>query len=296
MAAYSGNFGELLELGLRIVYGDTYKQYPEEYSKVFEVDTSTKPFEEDLRLAGLGEVPEKPEGQSVTYDMIDQGETHRYTHATFGLGFAVPRELLEDDQYRKIKQMPKALARSVRHSVEQLAADVLNSGFSGSSGIDGKGLFDTAHPTVSGGTYQNKPTTASDLTVTSLEQAFIDIATYIDERGLKIMAIPKLLVVHPADRFNAEVVLKPSQIPGTANNDVNPMYQALGFTTMHWLTDPDAWFVVTDVPNGLTFFWRRRPEFTRDNDFDSEIAKFKTTYRCSVGWTDPRGVYGNPGA
>ena len=297
MAVSTGNFGELLEPGLRKLYGDAYKQYPEEYSQVFNVEGSSKNFEEDLSLAALGLVPAKPEGQAVSYDTAYQGTTHRYTHSAYGLGFMVTREMFEDDLYRKMKTMPQALARSVRHSIELLAANVLNRAFNSSyTGIDSLEMCSTVHTTIAAGTYQNELTTAADLSVTSLEQAYIDIAALIDERGLKMAAKPTKLIVHPNDVFNAQTILKTSQEVGSANNDINTMKGAMPYTTLHWLTDSDAWFVLTDVPNGMNFFWRRKPEFTRDNDFDSENAKFKTTYRCSVGWTDPRGIYGSPGA
>lgn len=298
MPINTGNFGELLEPGLRVVYGDAYNNYQEEYSRVFDVKTSSQANEEDLSITGFGPTVVKSEGGSVSYDIAYQGYKKTYTHVTYGLGFIVTREMVEDDLYRKIVAMPQALAKSVRDSVELLAANIFNNGFTGNDQSDGKDLFDTSRPLVGGGTWQNKPTTAADLSVTSLEQAFIDIADYVNDRGLKIFAQPKTLIVPKEEAWQAQIILNSMQMPGTTNNDINPARNVFpgGVVVMHWLTDTNAWFIKTDVPNGLTFFWRRKPEFTRDNDFDSENAKFKTTYRCSVGSTDPRGCYGNSGS
>lgn len=295
----TGNFAALLEPGLRKIYGDAYKDYPEEYTNVFMVDGSTKSFEQDHGITTLGLVPEKTQGRSVDYDDPLDGYTKTYTHVTYGLGFKVTREMMEDDLYRKMKAMPKALARSVRQTVEVLAANHLNRAFSNSyTGADGKELCATDHPLVGGGTFSNELDTAADLSVTSYEQALIDIQEFTDDRGLKMMVQPKKLVVAPANLFQAQMILKSAQLPDTANNNYNPAQGTMpgGIVVMHWLTDADAWFITTDVPNGLNFLWRRRPEFTNDNDWDSENAKFKTTFRCSSGWTDPRGIFGSPGA
>jgi len=298
MAINRGNFAELLEPGLHAIYGDTYAQYPPEFEGVFDVKTSSRHNEEDQSITGFGATVTKAEGGSVSFDVAYQGYKKTYTHITYGLGFIVTREMVEDDLYRKIIAMPQALARSVRQSVELLAANILNNGFTGDDQSDGKDLFDTSRPLVGGGTWQNKPTTAADLSVTSLEQAFIDIAGYVDDRNLKMMARPMKLIIPKEESWQAQVILGSMGMPGTANNDLNPAKNIFpgGVQVMHWLTDTNAWFIKTDVPNGLTFFWRRRPEFTRDNDFNSENGKFKTTYRCDVGSTDPRGSYGNSGS
>ena len=301
MPAYTSNFSELLWPGLRKIYGDAYTSFPEEYTQVFEIDSSTKSYEYDLSVSGLGLVPEKAQGQPISYDTAYQGYKKTYTHVTYGMGFMVTREMYEDDQYRVIKGMPKGLARSTRHSIELLAANILNYGFTGSSayyGSDSKELCATDHPLIGGGTFSNELATSADLDITSYEQALIDIQKFTDDRGLKIYAKPMKLIIPPELSFQAQMILKSSQLPDTANNNYNPAQGTMpgGFTTMHWLTDTDAWFIKTDVPNGLTFIWRRRPDFGQDNDFDSENAKYKTTYRCSLGWTDPRGVFGSPGA
>lgn len=295
------NFGNLLLPILRKVYGDAYAEYTEEYSTIFEMDTSDRAYEEDQSITTLGLVPVKEEGKSVDYDTFYQGYKKRYTHITLGLGFIVTRELFEDAQYRNIRNMPKALARSVRHTIEIYGANVLNNAFDTTNypGSDAVSLCNSSHPLVGGGTMSNMPQIAADLDITSYEQALIDISlNYVDDRGLKILARPKKMIIHPANSFQAQMILKSSGLPDTANNNMNPAMGTMpgGITELHWLTDPDAWFIQTDVPNGLVWIWRRRPEFTQDNDFDSDNAKYKTTYRASQGFTDFRGVYGSAGA
>lgn len=294
------NFSELLEPGLRKIYGDAYNEYAEEYSKVFEVDSSSRNFEQDQSLTTLGLAVQKTQGASVTYSDPLNGYTKTYTHATYGLGFIVTRELWEDALYRNIKGMPKALARSVRQTIEYLAANHFNYAFTASSayyGSDSKELCATDHPLVGGGTGRNELSAAADLDITSYEQALIDIQAFVDDRSLKVAAKPQRMIIHPSNVFQAQMILKSTMLPDTANNNYNPAQGTMpgGYVVMHWLTDEDAWFIQTDTPNGMTWLWRRRPEFTRDNDFDSENAKFKTTFRASSGWSDWRGIFGSPG-
>lgn len=296
MPINTGNFGELLDPGLRKIYGDTYKDYPEQYSKIFSVETSKMAYEDTLSMTGFGLVPEKTEGNGVTYDTAYQGYDHRLTHLTYGLGFIVTKEMFEDDLYRKMNSLPKALARSVRHTVEITAANVLNRAFNSSyTGADAKELCATDHPLIGGGTQKNELTTAADLSMTSYEQALIDIADFTDDRGLLIAAKPKMLVIPSELNWTASQLLGSEKDPESANNAINPANGSLPFSVNNFLTDPDAWFITTDIPNGLVFYWRRRPEFTKDNDFDSENAKWKTTFRMSVGWDNPLGVFGSPG-
>lgn len=297
MPTYSSNMPELLEPGIRSIYGTSYNDYPEEYTEVFEVDSSTKATETDFSLSGFGLAQQKAEGQSVYFDEIYKGFKTTYTHLEYALGFAVTRIMFEDDQYRQIKARPKALARSVRHTVEILSANILNNAFTSGVGGDGVYLCSASHP-IKTGLLSNVMSPSATFSVTSFEQALIAIQGFTDDRGLKIRVLPKKLVVSPSNSFQAQIVLKSAKMPGTADNDVNPAMNYLpgGYTVMHWLTDPDAWFIKTDVPNGLMFFWRRRPEFTNDNEFRTEDALFKTTLRCSQGWTDPRTIYGAPGA
>jgi phage major head subunit gpT-like protein len=297
----TSNFAELLEPGLRKIYGDSYNDYPEEYSKVFAVDSSSKNKEYDQEISTLGLVPVKTQGSGISYSDPSEGYKKTYTHTAYGLGFQITRELWEDALYRNIKAMPSALARSVRQTVEYLAASHLNYAFTASAayyGSDGKELCATDHPLSTGATSSNELSTAADLDITSYEQALIDIQGMVDSSGLKIAARPKRLIVAPANVFQAQMILKSSMLPDTANNNYNPAQGTMpgGYVVMHWLTDDDAWFIQTDIPNGLTWFWRRRPEFTKDNDWDSENAKFKTTFRASSGWSDWRGIFGSPGA
>jgi hypothetical protein len=297
----STNFAELLEPGLRKLYGDEYNDWSVEWTSIFNVDNSTRAFEQDHSITGLGLAIVKNQGASVSYADPINGYTKTYTPITYGLGFQITRELWEDALYRNIKNMPKALARSVRQTMEVLAANHFNYAFTASAayyGSDGKELCATDHPLIGGGTFRNELSTAADLDITSYEQMLIDIQTFVDDRGLKIAVRPRKLIIHPSNLFNAQMILKSSGLPDTANNNYNPAQGTMpgGFIPLHYLTDEDAWFVTTDVPNGLTWIWRRREEFTKDNDFDSENAKFKTTFRASSGWSDPRCIFGSPGA
>jgi hypothetical protein len=298
MPVSTSNFGELLEPGLRRIYGLAYAQYPEEYSQIFSVETSTRAFEESLSLSGFGLVPEKPQGSSVSYSTPKQNWVHRLTHTAYGLGYIVTREMFEDEQYRQINNFSRALARSVRYTIEAVAANVLNNAFDSSvaTGGDGLELCSTAHLLGGGGTYRNELSAPADLSSTSLEQALIDISNLVDDQGLNIQAKPVKLVVPPKLDWTAQKLLGSTLEPESANNAINPANGRMPYTVNHFLTDPDAWFIITDVPNGLVFYWRRRPEFTRDNDFDTENAKFKTTFRFVAGWDDPRGIFGSPGA
>lgn len=301
MPAVTNNFGALLAPGLRIIWGDKYDEFAEEYSKVFNVINSTRNYEEDHSITSLGLVPEKSQGSSIKYDTFYDGRTKRYTPKTYGLGFTVSREMYEDLLYTNttLKKAPAALARSDKFTIEILAANVLNNAFSATQlGADGIRLCATNHPLVGGGTLSNRPATDADLDITSFENALIAIQTdFVDDRGHKIRAIPKKLIIHPSEQFQAQMILKSAQRPDTANNNINPVYNYnVEIIPLNWLTAPSAWFLQTDVPDGLTFVWRRRPDFAQTDDFDSENAKFKTTFRCDMGWTDFRGIYGTSGA
>ena len=296
MATQSSNFAALRDPGLRLIYGDAYGEYPEEYSKIFDVQSSQRAYEDALSMSGFGVVPVKAEGKSVSYDDPIQGPTRRQTHVTYGKGFIVTREMHEDDLYKKMNALPKALARSVRITIEQIASDILNNGFTTTLTVDGLSLFNASHTLLGGGTFANRPTIAADLDMTSLEQAIIDVAAFVDERGLLVYAKGKQLIVPPALDWQSKRLIKSPDDPETANRSINPAAGSLTPMTLHYLTDPDAWFVNTDVPNGLIFYWRRRPEFGFDNDSDSENAKWKTTLRFSAGADDPRAMYASPGA
>ena len=295
----SGDFGRLLEPGLRRIYGLGYKEYPQEYPHIFNVENSKRSFEESYQMAGLPQVPVKPESVGISYEDAISGATHKLYHVTYGLGFKVSKELAEDDQYKKINRMPKMLSKSVRVTIETVAANILNRAFNSSYvGADGVELCSAVHPLLGGGTYQNEPSTAADLDMTSLEQALIDVQAYTDDRGHLAQTKARKLIIAPSNEWQAQRLLKSAMDPETANNAINPAKGIIpeGYTVNHYLTDPDAWFIKTDATDGLVFYWRRRPMFAKDNDFDGENAKFKTTYRMIVGWDDSRGIYGNPGA
>lgn len=297
MSTSTGNFGELLEPGLRVIYGDSYKQYPEEYTKIFEVRGSTKGTEHSLGITGFGLLTTKAQGAGVTYEDPLQGYKHSVSHTVYGKGFQVTKEMYEDDQYNKISAMPKALSRSVAHTLETVGANVLNRGFNSSyTGVGSKEMCATDHPLEGGGTYRNELSTAADLSMTSLEQAIIDIQALVDGKGLLCSARPKKLIFPPALEWTAIQLLGSEKNPEDASNAVNPGKGIMPYQVMHFLTDPDAWFIQTDMPNGLIHYWRRRPEFTRDNDHDTDNAKFKVTARFVSTWDDPRGIFGSPGA
>ena len=294
------NFDELLWPGLNTIFQAGQDDWPEEYSQFMDVQTSSKSREEDQGITGLGLLQDKAIGGSISYEDPNQTYKKTYTMSTKGLGFAVARELLEDDQYGKIAGMPKALSRAVRHTVEIDCQNLLNNAFdSGYTGGDGVELCSAVHPTYGGGgTYRNELETSADLDPTSFEQMLIDISTqFIDDKGLTARVMPQKLLIHASNMYMARQILQSAQMPGTANNEMNPGQNVLpgGFVILHEVTDTDAFFITTDQPNGLKMWWRRRPEFTRDNVFDSENAKFKVTLRKDQGWTDPRCIFGSPG-
>lgn len=297
----TGTFAKALWPGVNKWYGLSYTDYPTEYDKIMEVRKSNRTFEEDVGLSGLGLAVQKPEGASIQYDSARQGFISRYQHVVFALGFIITREVMEDDQYDVIAQLKaKGLARSIRQTKEIFAANVYNRAFNASfPGGNGVSMINSAQVNVAGGTYSNTLSTAADLSEAAVEQAWIDIGGFTDDRGLLIAARPKKLVVPRQLEFEATRIFKSDQRVGTNNNDINAIKEmGRGFDVVvnHYLTDPDAWFLITDVPYGVTFFERRPDDFAMENDFDTENAKFKATSRYSVGWTDPRGIYGSPGA
>ncbi len=298
MSLATGNFGELLYPGLKSIYGDAYKDYPEEFSKIFRMETSKQAYEKTLGMTGFGLASVKTEGSGVAYDDAYQGYTQTLTHVAYGLGFIVTSEMYEDDQYGKIKALPKALKRSVNHTIEQYAANILNNAFSSGTGPDTSYLCVTTHALVGGGTEQNCLSTSADLSMTSLEQAFIDIGDLVDDRGLLTYIKAKKLIIPPELEWTAKQILQSDKDPESNYNAINPAKGIFpeGFMVSHYMTDSDMWFIETDAPQGLVFYWRKKPEFTKDNDFDTDNAKFKTVYRCIVGWDDWRGIYGSPGA
>ena len=302
------SFSKAIWPGVNIWYGKEYSDYAVEWDKLFEKNTSSRAYEEDVGLSSFGLAQVKPEGSAIQYDSERQGFTSRYNHVVYALGFVITRELFEDDQYDVVGQKKaKALARSMRQTKEIVGANVYNRAFSTSyTGGDGASLIasaggggSTSHPTVAGGTFTNGVAVAADLSEAVLEQASIDIAAYRDDRGLLIAAKPRKLVIPPALQFEAKRILGTDGRPGTELNDLNAI-KTMGIIpeviVNHYLTDNDAWFILTDVKDGLKYFERRGDEFDMDNDWDTENAKFKASSRYAFGWTDPRAIYGSPGA
>ena len=298
MTVSSGNFAELLWPGIEDLYGESYGDYEPLYTKVFESKNSDKRFEKHQNVTGLPLAGIKDEGNAIPFVDPFQGFQKEYVNVTYAIGSSVTREMYEDDQYEYINSIPGMLARSLRQTEETVAFNHLNNGFNANfTGADGLSLFNASHNLVGGGTFSNQLATAADLTQTSLEQITQDIMEAVDDQSLKIRLLPKCLVVHPQSNHRARKLLESQYVTGSADNDVNTvkgMWQDL--VVSPYLTDNDAWFVVTDCPNGLIWFWRRRSEIGRDNEFDTENLKFKTTARWSSGWTDPRGAWGTAGA
>lgn len=297
MPSIRANFGDLLAPGFRVIYDEEFNRYSPEYPAIFNVLSSERQYEQDSSISGLGFVPEKEEGVSITYDDPIQGFDKTYTHKTYGLGFRVTKEMWEDDLYGKMKKMPAALGRSMRITIETDAANVYNRAFSGSYlGGDAKALCVTDHPLTGGGTENNTLSSQADFTATSFEQALIDIQGTVDDRSLVLALMANKLLVHPAGEWSANKILKSALDPDSANNAINPAKGMLpgGIVVNHYLTDTDAWFILCDT-HDVNFFFRRRPEFDRTNDFDTEDAKFKGTARWSNGFSGWRGIYGSQG-
>jgi len=303
----TSSFAKSLWPGVNTWFGQAYSEYPVEWDKLFEKNTSRRAFEEDVGTSGLGLAVVKDQAGSITYDSMRQGFTSRYNHVTYGLGFIVTREAFDDDQYDIVaKKKAQSLAFSMRQTKEIIAANVYNRAFNTSYlGGDGATLVasaggggSTSAPNVTGGTYTNGPSAGVDLSEAALEQACIDIAGFTNDRGLKIAVRPRKLIIPKELMFEASRILKTEGRVGTDLNDINAV-KNMGLipdtVVNHYLTDTDAWFILTDVRDGLKYFERRGDEFTMDEDFDTENAKYKATARYSFGWTDRRGIYGSPG-
>lgn len=297
----SSSFAKALWPGINAWYGKAYGEYPVEWTKLFEQHKSTRQFEEDVGVSSFGLAVVKPEGAPISYDSERQAFITRYNHVVYALGFVITREIMEDDQYDVVGQRKaQGLAFSMRQTKEIVAANVYNRAITaGYVGGDGVTLLSTAHPNFAGGTWSNRLSTDADLSEAALEQAHIDIAGFTNDRGLLISVRPKSLIIARQNMFEAKRLTAPDGRPGVDTNDVNAL-KALGMVpevvVNHYLTDPDAWFIRTDVPHGMKYFERRADSFEQDNDFDTENAKYKATARYSFGWTDPRGLYGSMGA
>ena len=289
-----------LEPGLNALFGLEYKNYANEHAEIFDTENSDRAFEEEVMLSGFANAPVKAEGTGVSFDNAQETFTARYTHETLALAFAITEEAIEDNLYDRLaSRYTKALARSMANTKQVKAAKVLNNGFGTADGGDGKELCATDRPIVTG-TEQNELTTAADLNETSLEQALIDIAALTDERGLKIAAKGMKLIVPSALQFTAERLMKSTQRVGTADNDINAVVSMgmipQGYTVNHYLTDTDAWFIKTDVPNGLKHFVRAPLKTAMEGDFTTGNVRYKARERYSFGFSDWRGIFGSPGA
>jgi hypothetical protein len=288
--------------GLNALFGMEYNRYGEEHKEIFETESSERSFEEETKLSGFSAAPVKNEGSAIAYDNGQEAWTARYTHETIALGFSLTEEAIEDNLYDSLSsRYTKALARAMAYTKQTKAAAVLNNGFSSTyKGGDGVELFSTLHPLVSGGVNSNEPSTPADLNETSLEAAVIQIAGWTDERGLLIAAKPRKLIVPPPLQFVATRLLETELRVGTTDNDVNALKTngsiPEGYRVNHFLTDPDAWFLTTDVPNGLKHFVRSPMSTSMDGDFDTGNVRYKARERYSFGWSDPLGVFGSPGA
>ena len=288
--------------GLNALFGLEYKKYGEEHKEIFETETSERSFEEETKLSGFSAAPVKNEGSALAYDNAQEAWTARYVHETIAMGFSLTEEAIEDNLYDSLSaRYTKALARAMAYTKQVKAAAILNNAFTGGPTYgDGQVLCSTAHPLVSGGTNSNRPTVAADLNETSLEAAVIQIAAWTDERGLLIAAKPKKMVVPPSLMFVAKRLLDTELRVATADNDINAIKQmgAIpgGYTVNHFLTDTNAWFLTTDVPNGLKHFERMPLANSMDGDFDTGNVRYKARERYSFGWSDPLGIWGSSGS
>ena len=291
-----------LEPGLNALFGMEYARYDAERAEIFETESSDRAFEEEVMLAGFGQAPVKSEGAAVSFDTANEAYTARYTHETIALAFAITEEAVEDNLYDRLStRYTRALARSMSNTKEVKGANILNNAFDSTYTFgDGKELCATDHPTVGGGSLRNELSTAADLNETSLEQALIDIAAFIDERGLLVAVQGRKLVVPPALQFVADRLMASTLRPGTADNDINAMRNMGmlpdGYTVNHYLTDTDAFFIKTDAPNGFKHFDRSPVRTSMEGDFDTGNVRYKARERYSFGVSDPRCVFGSPGA
>lgn len=287
--------------GLNALFGMEYDKYENEHAEIYETENSERSFEEEVKLSGFGAAPVKPEGQAINYDNAQESFVARYNHETVAMGFSITEEAMEDNLYDSLSaRYTKALARSMAYTKQVKAASLLNTGFTTFNSGDGVTLFNAAHPTVGGATNANRPSTDADLNETSLEQAVIDIAAYVDERGLLIACRPRKLIVPPALMFVATRLLETEQRTATADNDTNALRNngsiPEGYRVNHYLTDNDAWFLTTDCPNGMKHFVRTAMTTGMDGDFDTGNVRYKARERYSFGVSDPLGMYGTTGA
>ena len=302
MAISRQQLAKELEPGLNALFGLEYKNYENQHTEIFDTESSDRAFEEEVMLTGFANASVKAEGSAVSFDSANESFTSRYTHETIALAFAITEEAIEDNLYDRIAtRYTKALARSMAQTKQIKAANVLNNGFSSSfPGGDGKELFATDHPTQSAGELKNELSTSADLSETSLEQAMIDIAAFKDERGFKIAARGLKLIIPSELQFTAERILKSPARVGTSDNDLNALSSKgmipQGYVVNNYLTDTDAFFIKTDVPNGMKMFNRAALKTAMEGDFDTGNVRYKARERYSFGFSDWRGMFGSPGA
>lgn len=288
--------------GVNSWFGLSYSQYPEQWKEIFDMFSSEKNYEEDVNVHGFGLAAQKPEGTAIVYDTMQQAFIKRYSMLTYALGYVITREAIEDNQYAALmEQRTKALAMSMAQTKENVGANILNRAFSSSyTGADGLSLCNASHKLSKGGTFANQIAVAADLSETSLEQGLIDISNMINDAGLRISIQGQKLIVPPQLMFEAKRILGSDLQNDTANNAINAMKSMgmlpKGYVVNNYLTDSNAWFIKTNCPEGLKYFDRRPLMVENDTDFDTENMKFKASFRCAFGWTDPRGVYGSAGA
>jgi hypothetical protein len=302
MAISRQQLAKELEPGLNALFGLEYQNYENQHTEIYDIENSDRAFEEEVMLSGFANAAVKAEGSAVTFDTANEAFTSRYTHETIALAFAITEEAIEDNLYDRIAtRYTKALARSMAQTKQIKAANVLNNGFNSSfPGGDGKELFATDHPTQSAGTLANELSTSADLSETSLEQAMIDIAAFKDERGFKIAARGLKLIIPSELQFTAERILRSPARVGTADNDLNALSSKgmlpQGYVVNNYLTDTDAFFIKTDVPNGMKMFNRANLKTAMEGDFDTGNVRYKARERYSFGFSDWRGMFGSPGA
>jgi hypothetical protein len=302
MAISRAQLAKELEPGLNALFGMEYARYEDEHAEIFDTESSDRAFEEEVLIVGFGNARDKSEGQSVGYDSASEGFTARYTHETVALAFALTEEAVEDNLYDRLgARYTKALARSMAHTKQVKAANVLNNAFNSSfAGGDGVELVSNAHPLAGGGTFSNRPSAYSDLNETSLEDALISISTFVDDRNMILALQGVKLIVPPQLQFVADRLLETPGRVGTADNDINAIRNMgmlpQGYAVNHFLTDTDAWFVKTDVPDGFKHFERSPVATSMEGDFDTGNVRYKARERYSFGFSNPRAVFASQGA
>ena len=302
MAISRAQLAKELEPGLNALFGMEYGRYENQHSEIYTTESSDRAFEEEVMLSGFGAAPVKQEGSGVSFDDANESFTARYNHETIALAFAITEEAVEDNLYDRISaRYTRALARSMAHTKQVKAAAVLNNAFDSTvTGGDGKELCATDHPLITGGTFANEPSTAADLNETSLEDALISIAGFVDERGLKIALRGTKLIIPRQLQFTAERLMSSVLRPATSDNDVNALRSMgmlpQGYTVNDFLTDTDAFFIMTDTPRGFLHFERTPLSTNMEADFDTGNMRYKARERYSFGFSDPRCVFGSPGA